>query len=496
MTLLFFLLLLLLIALGEPLYLLIGGSAVLCFILFSHLGFGELASPLLERIRSLADQQTLLAIPFFMLSGAVMSAGDISQRLIRFARALLGWLPGGIAISGISACVMFALITGSSTATLIAIGGLVYPALMKERYREDFSIGLVTTAGSIGILVPPSLPMIIYCLFNNSNKVKIEELWLAGLGPALLIATCLVSYSMVVAVRDQTPRYPFSIRELLIATRDGFWALLLPGLTLGGIYSGVFTAVEAAASSAVYALLVEIYFHGGLKWRDVPRIFVDVTTLVGSFIIIIVMAMGLGDFFTVEGIPDRAAAWITSLELSPFWFLLAVDLLLLIVGCLMDIMSALMVFVPLVAPMAAAVGVDPVHLGIIFIVNLEVGYLTPPIGLNLFVASTMFKKPIGEVVRAVAPFVAIMLVGVLGVTYLPAIAMAPGEWLATLQGPATLEAPSSGTTGGDSVGAPDAATDAAAPKAKVLSIEELMKQAGEAGDAGAGEGAGGDTDTP
>ena len=355
--------------LGAPLFILIGGSAILAFVMFEGANFAGL-SPVAEQIRGLADQQTLLAIPFFMLSGAIMSAGDISKRLIRWARAVVGWMPGGMALSGIGACLLFASITGSSTATLVAIGGLVYPALRKENYGEEFSIGLVTSAGSLGILVPPSIPMLIYCIFNTSTKVEVEKLWLAGVGPALLIAICLGGYSMAMSVKFKSPRYKFSIKELGAATRDGFWALMLPGLILGGIYSGVFTAIEAAAASVVYSVLVEIYFHGGLKWRDIPRVFAETITLVGSFIVIVVMAMALKEYFTAASIPERAAAWITGLNLSPFWFLFAVDMLLLVVGCLMDILSALMVFVPLIAPMAAAVGIDPIHLGLIFIVNL------------------------------------------------------------------------------------------------------------------------------
>jgi tripartite ATP-independent transporter DctM subunit len=414
--------------LGAPLFLLIGGAAILAFVMFEHSGFAGL-SPVAEQIRGLADQQTLLAIPFFMLSGAIMSAGDISKRLIRWARALVGWMPGGMALSGIGACLLFASITGSSTATLVAIGGLVYPALRKENYGEEFSIGLVTSAGSLGILVPPSIPMLIYCIFNTSTKVEVEKLWLAGIGPAILIAISLGGYSMLMSTKFKAPRYKFSIKELGAATRDGFWALLLPGLILGGIYSGVFTAIEAAAASVVYSVLVEIYFHGGLKWKDIPRVFAETITLVGSFIVIVVMAMSLKEYFTAAGIPERAAAWITGLNLSPFWFLFAVDVLLMVVGCLMDILSALMVFVPLIAPMAAAIGIDPIHLGLIFIVNLEIGYLTPPVGLNLFLAATLFNKTFGQVIKYTFPFVMLMMISLGIVTWVPKVSTVFVEWV-------------------------------------------------------------------
>jgi C4-dicarboxylate transporter DctM subunit len=429
MGLLFGGLLVVLLLLGTPLFLLIGGSAVLCFVLFAGTGFSDLASSLLERIRSLADQQTLLAIPFFMLSGSIMARGDISQRLINWARALVGWVPGGLAVSGIGAFVVFAAITGSSTATLVAIGGLVYPALIKEEYSESFSIGLCTTSGSLGILIPPSIPMIIYALFNTTTKIEVEKLFLGGVGPGILIALCLSGYSMVYALRNKTPRYKFSWKELGVATRDGFWSLMLPVLILGGIYSGLFTAIESAAASAVYALIVEIYFHGGMGWRDVPKVFAETITLLGSFIVIIVMAMGLADFLTVEGIPEAAAAYITSKHLSANGFLIVINIMLLIVGCLMDVMSALMIFVPLIGPIAAAVGIDPIHLGIIFIVNLEIGYLTPPVGLNLILSASMFKKSFGQVTRYTAPFLILMVGALMVVTWVPKLTLGPLEWI-------------------------------------------------------------------
>lgn len=422
-------LLALLLILGEPLFLLIGAATVLSFVLVAGTDVVDLASSLLERIRSLADQQTLLAIPFFMLSGAIMAAGDISQRLINFARALIGWLPGGLALSSIGAFLIFAAITGSSTATLVAIGGLVYPALIKERYPESFAVGLCTSSGSLGILIPPSIPMIIYALFNTTTKVEVEKLFLGGVGPALLIALCLSGYSVFTATRVKAQRYTFSWKELVVATRDGFWSIMLPVLILGGIYSGLFTAIESAAASAVYAVIVEIYFHGGLKWRDIPKVFADTVTLLGSFIVIIVMAMGLADFLTVQGVPERAAAWITGLNLSPVSFLLVVNLLLIAVGFVMDIMSALMIFVPLLAPMADAMGIDPIHMGTLFIVNLEIGYLTPPVGLNLMLAANLFRRSFGQVTRDTAPFVALMVVCLGVITYVPKVTLGLVEWV-------------------------------------------------------------------
>ena len=485
-TLLFCLLLVVLLLLAEPLWVLLGAATLAAYVLWGDArSFNDLDG-MLERIRGLVNQQVLLAIPFFLISGEVMAKGQISTRLINFAKALVGWLPGGLAVSGIGACLLFAAITGSSTATLAAIGGLVYPALVKEKYRENFSLGLVTTAGSIGILVPPSIPMIIYCLFNTGARLEVERLWLGGVGPALLIATCLGIYAILSGRRQKVPRQKFSLRTLGVATRDGFWALLLPTIILGGIYSGLFTAIEAAAVAAVYALLVEVYFHRSLTWRQVPGVLAGVVTLLGSFMIIIIMAMGLADFLETNKVPEAAAQWIGDMHLGPWGFLLILDLLLLIVGCLLDILSALMILVPLIAPMAAQLGIDPVHLGIVFIVNLEIGYLTPPVGLNLFLSASMFNRTFPQVVRATAPFVALMLICLGAVTYVPRVSLTLVD---AVYGPSTtapLASPASPAPAPRKVKSmkeltdeanPDQPPAARAPK-KVKSMKELTEEAG------------------
>ena len=480
-TLLFCLILAAAILLAEPLWVLIGGATVASYFLWGGASGINAFDGMMERIRGLVNQQVLLAIPFFLVSGEVMAKGQISQRLINFAKALLGWLPGGLAVSGIGACLLFAAITGSSTATLAAIGGLVYPALVREKYRDDFSLGLVTTAGSIGILVPPSIPMIIYCLFNTGARLEVERLWLGGIGPALLIAACLGIYSMIAAVRQGVPRTPFSFKTLRHATRDGFWALLLPTIILGGIYSGLFTAVEAAAVAAIYALLVEVYFHRSLTWKQVPELLAGTMTLLGSFMIIIVMAMGLADFLESEKIPEAAAAWIGGMHLGKLGFLVALNLLLLIVGCLLDILSALMILVPLIAPMAAQLGIDPVHLGIVFIVNLEIGYLTPPVGLNLFLSATMFNRTFPEMVKVTAPFVLLMLVCMTIVTAVPGVSTQIVDLVYGKPAPAVHEVakPQPGKVKSIKELTDDAAGEAAGGTKKVKSIKELTDEAAE-----------------
>lgn len=411
--------------LGEPLFVVMGGVVIACFLLWSDsIQEFDHFTILIERIRSLADTQSLLSVPFFVLSGSVMSRGKLAGRLIEFARAAVGWLPGGLAIAATVSCVLFGSIVGSSAATLAAIGGLMVPALIKDRYREDFSIGLVTTVGSLGILVPPSIPMIIFCIFFTASPIEVERLFLAGLGPAVVVAFTCSLYSVWIARKEGIPRQKFSASDLRLRFREGFWALLMPVLILGGMYSGIFNAIEASAVACVYSLIAEVYLERGLRWADVPKVMAETSILLGSFIVVIVMAMALGEFLDVAGIPADAAHWVVQAHLSKNLFLFALVVLLLIVGCLMDIMSAIMIFAPLTGPVALALGVDPIHLGVIFIITLEVGYLTPPVGLNLFLACTMFHKSFGYLIKATLPFVFVMMVAVFAVTYVPDISLA------------------------------------------------------------------------
>jgi len=477
------LLLAVLLFIGEPLYMILGAATVSCFFLWEE-GYGSLAdlTGMAERIRGLADTQALLAIPFFMLSGNIMSSGKISQKIIAFARAAVGWLPGGLAIAGVFGCVIFAAISGSSPATLAAMGPAIAPALIARGYSEKFGIGLVTSAGSLGILIPPSIPMIIYCIFHTASPIEVERLFLAGFGPGFLIAGVLGIYSAVVATKAKIPLNPFSFGELGASFRDGFWALGLPGLILGGIYLGIFNAIEAAAVSCVYAVVVEIYFHRGLRWRDLPKVFAETSVLLGSFVIIVVMAMSLAEFLEVTGVPTRATEWIASMDLPAWKFLIALNLLLLVVGCLVDIMSAIMILVPIIAPMAIALGIDPIHLAIVFIVNLEIGYLTPPVGLNLFLGGAMFRKSFGYMIKASFPFVVVMTVGLVIITYVPAITLAPVRWVYGAEDEDAEE----GTPASDR--STTSTADAGPSKAaggKLLTMEEMMRMAEEpAADAG------------
>ena len=426
------------IVLGSPLFVIIGVLAGMCFMLFGE-GYEPKACMTLDpqvicgfdifpvKMANLTTKNVLLAIPFFVVSGAIMSAGDIANRLVAFARALVGFLPGGLAIATVGGCIFFAAISGSSPVTVIAIGSMMYPALTKAGYDSRFSTGLVTTAGSLGILIPPSIPMLVFAIVaGGRNPLDVGELFMAGILPGLLIGGLLSGYSVYIAKKSgQTERTRFSLKEVGVKFREGFWAIMLPVLILGGIYSGLFTPTEAAAVSVIYALVVELAIHREITIHHLPKILSESAVMMGTLLIIMALAFGLNDFLVEEKVPDQAVAWIRSMDLSPITFLLIINLFLLVVGALMDSISAIMIIAPLLKPVSDQLGIDPVHLGVIFIVNLEIGYLTPPIGINLFVASTVFEKPIGEVIKSVVPFILLMFVGLGLVTYVPSISMGP-----------------------------------------------------------------------
>lgn len=501
------------VLMAQPLYAVLGVVTLLCFEYLSLVtpdDYGIFP----EKMFELTDKNVLLAIPFFVVSGNIMTQGGIAQALINLAKALTGWLPGGLAIAAVGGCVLFAAISGSSPVTVIAIGSMMYPALVKAGYGERPAMGLLTSAGSLGIVIPPSIPMIIYAIVVSGQQVvDVGDLFLAGVGPGLLIGLMLSALVVVQALRRSEDRardirrmlkglavvlvplvggsalggallgpIGYAVGPALLSTiaiavawkafAEGFWALMLPALILGGIYSGFFTPTEAAAVAVVYSVVVAIYIYKRLTWRDLGPLVVESTVLMGALIVIMVIAFVFNDFLVEEQVPDKAVAWLTEHKMSRVTFLLALNLFLLVVGCFMDILSAILIIVPLIAPMATAPGidVDPVHLGIIFIVNLEIGYLTPPLGLNLFVASTLFRKSLGEVVRSVVPYTLVMLVAVLGITYVPSISLGAGEWITSLSAPPEQEQPKQAPE-------PDA-------PGKVRSIEELMSDADEAGDGG------------
>jgi C4-dicarboxylate transporter DctM subunit len=408
------------LVLGAPLFAALAVATLACV---HFLGDGFLTEVVADMFNAV-NKDVLLAIPFFVVAGQLMTEGSIARRIIAVARAWLGWMPAGLSAAAVAACVFFAAISGSSPVTLIAIGSVLFPALVKDGYDEKYSLGLLASAGSLGILIPPSIPMILYAVAVSTPEmpVGVGDLFLAGVMPGLLIAGALAAYGMATQGR-KTPRIPFRMEEALAALRQGVWSLLLPVIILGGIYSGFCTATEAAAISVVYALSVELAVHRELELRKVPGVFVEGALGMGTLFLVIVLAMALNQFLALEQAPQKLAEGMKGAVASALAFAILVNVFLLAVGCVMDILSAILILAPILAPMAAAYGFHPVHFGILFIVNLEIGYLTPPIGLNLFVASSVFKKPLERVIVACVPFILIMLVCLGLITGIPAISL-------------------------------------------------------------------------
>lgn len=419
---------LILVGLGVPLYVLIGAIVFTCYAVIPEFveHFSENFANNFDRtgeMVDLIDTPELVAIPFFMVAGAIMGRGLIARKLIGVATAWLGWLPGGLGIAAIFACAFFAAISGSSPVTVVTIGSVMIPALKGAGYSNTHSYGLVTSAGGLGIIIPPSIPMVVYAIYasNSGVSVKVEELFMAGLLPGLFIAIVLAFFTGFGARKAQ--RVPFEFKKAVAATFDGVWALFLPVFILGGIYLGLFNAMESAAMSVVLALLIETVIHRSMKVSDIGTIISENSLLMGAILLIITTATGFSSFVEDRQLPEHLGEWLRSIELSPIKFVLVLNLMLLMVGFFLDVISAIVLFVPLVVPLAADLGFDPLHIGIIFIVNLEIGYLTPPIGLNLFVATSYFKQPFGLIVKSVLPFVGVMLASLMVLTYVPTIAV-------------------------------------------------------------------------
>jgi C4-dicarboxylate transporter DctM subunit len=419
-----------LILLDLPLFLILAGLTVALFWVNPHPGNEAFLESwldftnnfnMLDRALGLALQPTMVAIPFFTLAGTVMSRGAIAQRLINLADALFGWLPGGLAVSTVAACALFAAISGSSPVTVITIGAIMYPALRNRQYPDRFSLGLVTSAGSLGIIIPPSIPMIVYAIFASQagSPVRVEELFLAGFLPGILIAGALVGYCLVVGWHFD--RDAFDLSRILTAFREAGWSLVVPVVILGGIYLGVFDTTDASAIAVVLALAIEVFVHRSLEADELPDVMAETGALMGAILIIIATALGLTEYLSIHDVPDQIVAWLRSIDLHPVTFIILLDLILLVVGCLMDIVSAIILFVPLLLPIAVNLGFDPIHIGLVFIVNLEIGYLTPPIGLNLFVAAGLFGKSFSYALRSSLPFVLVILACLTLITAAPVI---------------------------------------------------------------------------
>ena len=364
------------------------------------------------------DKEVILSIPLFILCGSVMTRGSIAQRLINILASITSPLPGGMAVACVLSCAVFAAISGSSIVTMLAIGSIMYPAMRQAGYNLNFTLGAIMSGGTLGIIIPPSIPMIIYGLVTETS---VTDLFAAGFGPGILLTVVLSIYSVWVNRHMPTERFDFA--HFKKAFRNGIWSAMMPVILLGGIYTGYFTATEAAAVALCYAMLVEVFIHRELKFSDFYKVVLDTSKLGGSLFPVLAIALSLNIILTEHRVPQMLVTAIQGYITSPLMFMLIVNLLLLLVGCLMTTGEAILVLAPLLAPVAAAYGYDKVIFGLIMILNLEIGYLTPPVGLNLIVAMSAFKQPFGRLCIAAIPFILLMMFCLALVIWQPWIAM-------------------------------------------------------------------------
>jgi tripartite ATP-independent transporter DctM subunit len=411
---LFFIGLAALAALGAPIFALLGGLSLFLF----HWAHIESAALIIELAR-LADMPSLIAVPLFTFAGYLLAESNAPQRLLALAEASLSWLPGGIAVASLGACALFTAFTGASGVTIIALGGIIYAILTRQGYSEKFSLGLITTTGSLGLLFPPSLPIILYALVA---KISINQLFAATLIPGLILLILLSLYAARVSLQIKMPRSPFQWSSFKTALSQAAWEVPLPFLIIGGIYGGIFTASEAAAVMAFYVLVVEILIYRDVKISAVPNVMVKSMALVGAILIVLGTALGLTNYLIEAEIPNRLFSWLQTHISGPNEFLILLNIFLLVVN-MVEIFSAIIIVVPIIVPIALKYGINPIHLGSLFLLNLEIGYMTPPMGLNLFLSSRRFEKPLPELYRAAFPFWLILVFFLVWVTYLPGLSL-------------------------------------------------------------------------
>jgi len=413
-TFLFIAILLLGILLRQRIFVILGFAAGWCYVVW---GDGELSYVAMD-LWAAADQEVLLSIPLFILAGNIMSRGSIANRLITMMRVATAPIPGGLAIATILSCAFFAAISGSSTVTLIAVGSIMYPALIKAGYSKKFALGSLCAAGTLGIIVPPSIPLILYGVMTQTS---IADLFKAGIGPAILLTSIMAGYALLKNMKLESGS--FDLSEMFAVTKKGVFALFMPILILGGIYSGLFTATESAAVAVFYAVIIELFVHKEMNFNDLQKVIVETSTMLGSLLPLLMMALSINTFLAYEHVPHALVDIIQANVSDQTSFLLMTLVGLLVVGCFVDIGSAILILAPLLAPLALAQGVDLTHFGVIMIVNLELGYLTPPLGLNLIVAMGVFKEDFWVISRAVLPFLALMFIGLLIVTFWPSLSL-------------------------------------------------------------------------
>ncbi len=408
---------------GVPLFLIIGAAA-----LYGYYVAGDMSSGIFIEVYKIATNPVLMAIPLFTFAGYLMAESKTPQRIINISRALLGWLPGGVPIVALLSCAFFTAFTGASGVTIVALGGLLLPVLLKEGYKEKFSLGLLTTSGSLGLLFPPSLPVILYAViagsaysgFSDGISLTVDKLFIASLLPGILLLVVLSVYGVINARSSKVEKQSFSFSNLWTALKQAKWEIPLPIIVLWGIYGGIFTASEAAAVTAFYVLIVEVFIYREVSFRTgLPKVIKEASVLIGGIIAIIGMALAFTNYLIEQEVPAYLVSQLQLYISSKLAFLMVLNIFLLIVGCMMDIFSAILVVVPLIVPIAHQYGIDPLHLGVIFLTNLEIGYLTPPVGLNLFIASFRFKKPVVDIYKVSIPYIILLLLCLLLITYIP-----------------------------------------------------------------------------
>ena len=409
--------------LGTPLFIVILAAAML--------GFYLADIPLMViaiEIYRLIDTPLLLALPLFTFAGYLLAESQLSSRLVRLTQVFLGWMPGGLAVVSFVTCAFFTAFTGASGVTIVAVGALLFPALVEAGYKEKFSLGLVTTSGSLGLLLAPSLPLILYGVIVQQmdipNPFTIQELFLAGILPALLMIVLLTFYSLWSNRDVEIVKGEFSKADAISAIKDARWEIPMPFIVLGGIYSGFFAVSEAAAVTAFYVLVVEVFIHREVSIRALPGVIRGAMTMVGGILLILGVSLAFTNYLIDAEIPQLLFDWISTYVSDKITFLILLNIVLLILGALLDIFSALVIMIPLIVPVALRFGIDPVHLGIIFLANMQIGYFTPPIGMNLFIASYRFDRPITELYRATIPFMFVLLFALIVITYIPEVSLA------------------------------------------------------------------------
>ena len=410
------LLLIIFVIAGLPLFIGILASAMIGL----HVNQVDFAAIPIEIFR-LASSPILLAIPLFTFAGYLLAEGHTSSRLVRFSRSLFGWVPGGLGVVALVSCAFFTAITGATGITIIALGGLLFPALLSEKYEENFSLGLMTISGSLGLHFPPSLPIILYGFVSGAS---IEKLFMAGLLPGIVMVGIPCLFSIYMGRKWKLERPSFSVREFLTALKGAAWELPIPFFILAGIYSGFSTATETAALTVVYVLFIKIVIFRELKLtKDLPRVMKESTKMVGGIMIILGAALGFTNYLVDAFIPMKILKLMEGMIENKIVFLVVLNFFLILVGCMMDIFSAILVVVPLITPLASRFGIDPVHLGVIFLANLGIGYNTPPVGLNLFIASSRFDRPVIQLYKATLPFLFLLLASLALITYWPSLSL-------------------------------------------------------------------------